>query len=442
MVLVARPQITPRGSTMKKSSNVRNVSVNEENAKEASAFGLDLHEIDLEEVLKLELNDVMFRAGLIAVQQLIEAEVEKLAGPRYSHGKSINRWGQQQGLLYVDGQKINVQRPRVTKKTATGRRQEVELKTYKKFSQPDAMNKAVMAKMIAGVSTRDYAGTVDEIIDGHGISRSAVSRRGVREASKQLEQFYSRSFENREFVIIMIDGIGVSDVDNIVALGADIWGKKEVLGLRQGATENTIVCTELLQDLVERGLKADGEYLFIIDGAKALTKAIKKVFGANSVIQRCQVHKRRNVSDKLPKEHQVRIDKRLSAAYGMNELSEARKAVESVFDELVSLNESAAGSLAEGMEETLTVHKLGLTGDLKRILSSTNSIESMFSMARRYKRNVKKWKKNTNHIERTVVLTLMEAERRFRRLRGYRELKDLKLRIQNLRATTCNTKAA
>jgi len=154
------------------------------------------------------------------------------------------------------------------------------------------------------------------------------------------------------------------------------------------------------------------------------------------------VHKRRNVSDKLPKEHQVRIDKRLSAAYGMNELSEARKAVESVFDELVSLNESAAGSLAEGMEETLTVHKLGLTGDLKRILSSTNSIESMFSMARRYKRNVKKWKKNTNHIERTVVLTLMEAERRFRRLRGYRELKDLKLRIQNLRATTCNTKAA
>ncbi len=257
----------------------------------------------------------MFRAGLITVQRLIEAEVEKLAGPRYSRGNDVDRWGQQQGLLYVDGQKINIEKPRLTRKNANGRRQEVELKTYKQFSKPNAMNKAIMAKMIAGVSTRDYASTVDGIIDGHGSSRSSVSRRGVREATKQLEDFYSRRFDEREFVIIMLDGIGVSDVDNIVALGVDIWGKKEVLGLRQGATENTTVCTQLLEDLVERGLPADGDYLFVVDGAKALTKAIKKIFGANSVIQRCQLHKRRNVSDNLPKEHQTRIDKRLAAAY-------------------------------------------------------------------------------------------------------------------------------
>lgn len=427
---------------MKKSSSVRNISVNEENAKKALAFGIDLTDIDLEEVLKMELNEVMFKSGLITVQRLIAAEVEKLAGPRYSRGADIDRWGHQQGILYVDGQKIGFQKPRLTRKTKNGRRQEVDLKTYKQFSKPDAMNKAIMAKMVAGVSTRDYAGTVDEIIDGHGISRSSISRRGVRQATKQLEDFYSRRFDEREFVIIMIDGIGVSDVDNIVALGIDVWGKKEVLGLRQGASENTTVCTQLLEDLVERGIPADSDYLFVVDGAKALSKAIKKVFGADSVIQRCQLHKRRNVKDYLPKEHQTRIDKRLAAAYGMNELSDARKALESVFDELVSLSEQAAGSLAEGMEETLTVHKLGLKGDLKRILSSTNSIESMFSMSRRYKRNVKKWKKNTNHIERTLIVTLMEAERRFRRVRGYRELKDLKLRIQNLRATTCNTKAA
>lgn len=427
---------------MKKSSNVRNISVNEENAKKALAFGIDLKEVDLEEVLKMELNEVMFKSGLITVQRLIEAEVERLAGPRYSRGGAADRWGHQQGVLYVDGQKINFPKPRVTRKAKDGNRQEVKLKTYKQFSKPDAMNKAIMAKMVAGVSTRDYAGTVDEIIDGHGISRSSISRRGVSEAAKCLEEFYSRRFDQREFVIIMIDGIGVSDVDNIVALGVDMWGKKEVLGLRQGATENTTICTELLEDLVERGIPADGDYLFVVDGAKALTKAIKKVFGVNSVIQRCQLHKRRNVSDHLPKEHQTRIDKRLAAAYGMNELDDARKAVEAVFDELLSLNESAAGSLAEGMEETLTVHKLGLKGDLKRILSSTNTIESMFSMSRRYKRNVKKWKKNTNHIERTLVVTLLEAERRFRRVRGYRELKDLKLRIQNLRATTCNTKVA
>jgi transposase-like protein len=233
----------------------------------------------------------------------------------------------------------------------------------------------------------------------------------------------------------MIDGIGIAGVDNIVALGVDVWGKKQVLGIRQGASETTQVCLELLEDLVERGL-------FVIDGAKALSKAIKKVFGQNSVIQRCHVHKRRNVWDKLPKEHQTRIDKRLAAAYGMNELNEARKAVEAVFDELVELNEPAAGSLTEGMEETLTVHKLGLKGNLKRIFSSTNSIESTFSMSRRYKRNVKKWNKKTNHIERTLVMTLVEAEKRFRRVRGYRELKDLQLKIKKLRATTCNTKVA
>jgi transposase-like protein len=240
----------------------------------------------------------------------------------------------------------------------------------------------------------------------------------------------------------MIDGIGVSDIANIVALGVDVWGKKKVLGVRQGATENTVVCTELLEDLVERGLSPAADYLFVIDGGKALAKAIKKIFGQNSVIQRCQVHKRRNVSDKLPKEHQTRIDNRLAAAYGMNELHDARKAVEAVFDELVELNEPAAGSLAEGMEETLTVHKLGLKGDLKRILSSTNSIESMFSMSRRYSRNVKKWNRKTNHIERTLVVTMLEAESRFRRVRGYKELKELQSKIKNLRATTCNTKAA
>ncbi len=429
---------------MKKSSNVKALSVKDENIKRAEPFGLNLRDIDLQEVLRLELKEVMFRAGLITVQQLIEAEVEKLAGPRYvrTPGNDTNRWGQQQGLLYVDGQKINVKKPRVTRKKEGGGRKEVELQTYKQFSKPDSMNKTVMDKMLAGVSTRDYAKTVDEVIEGHGISRSAISRRGVREAAKRLEEFYARRFDDREFVIIMIDGIGVSDTDNIVALAIDIWGKKEVLGVRQGATENTTVCTQLLEDLVERGLSAEGDYLFVVDGGKALAKAIKKIFGTNSVIQRCQVHKRRNIADHLPKEHQARIDKRLAAAYGMNEVSEARKALEAVFDELAGLSESAAGSLLEGMEETLTVHKLGLKGDLKRILSSTNTIESMFSMARRYQRNVKKWKKNTNHIERTLVVALLEAESRFRRVRGYRELKELRLKIQKFHDTTCNTKVA
>lgn len=428
---------------MKKSSNVKHIHVKEENTKKAPAIDLKVQSLDLQEIVRMGLQGFMMEVGMIAVKQVMEAEVEKLAGPRYGRDpeNDKNRWGTQQGLVYVNGQKVNIQRPRVLRKTA-GKHTEVELETYKAFSRPDAMNEAVMAKVLAGVSTRDYQKTVEHVLDGHGVSRSAVSRRTVKESGKLLEEFYVRQYADSEFAVIMLDGIGIADVDNIVALGIDVWGKKQVLGVRQGATENTQVCLELLEDLVERGLKVDDNYLFVIDGSKALSKAIKKVFGANAAIQRCQVHKRRNVSDKLPKEHQERIDKRLAASYSMIEFGEAHKAVEKVFDELVSLNESAAGSLLEGMEETLTVHKLGLTGDLKRILSSTNSIESMFSMSRKYKRNVKKWNTKTNHIERTLVMTLIEAEGRFRRVRGYRELKDLKLKIKKLRATTCNTKAA
>jgi transposase-like protein len=428
---------------MKKSSNIKSIHVNEEKSKKPASIAFDLKSVDLKEIIRMGLQDFMFEVGMIAVQQTMAAEVETLAGPRYKRDpeNDMSRWGSQQGLVYVNGQKVNLDKPRVVRKTAA-KHEEVELATYKEFSKPAAMNDAIMAKVLAGVSTRDYAGTIDEVLDGHGISRSAVSRRAVKESGKQLEEFYARRFEDQEFVVLMMDGIGISEVDNIVAMGIDIWGKKHVLGIRQGATENTQVCLELLEDLVERGLPATGHYLFVIDGAKALSKAIKKIFGQNSVIQRCQVHKRRNVSDKLPKEHQERIDKRLGAAYAMNDLGDARKAVEGVFDELVDLNEPAASSLAEGMEETLTIHKLELKGDLKRILSSTNIIESMFSISRRHNRNVKKWNRKTNHIERSLVVTLLEAERRFRRVRGYRELKDLQSKIKNLRATTCNTKAA
>jgi len=428
---------------MKKSSNVQSLRVNEEKSEKTPAIEFDLQKLNLQEVIQMGIQSFMYEVGMIAVQQAMEAEVNTLAGPRYARntGNELQRWGKQQGLVFLNGQKVNIEKPRVVRKTDK-KHQEVDLETCKAFSKPTAMNEAIMSKMLAGVSTRDYAGTIDAVIDGHGVSRSAVSRRTVKESGKALEAFYTRSFAGQEFVVIMIDGIGVSDVDNIVALGIDIWGKKQVLGVKQGATENTIVCTELLEDLIGRGLSSAGEYLFVVDGDKALSKAIKKVFGQHSVIQRCQVHKRRNVSDKLPKEHQTRIDNRLAAAYGMNALSDARKAVAAVFDELVVLNESAAGSLAEGMEETLTVHKLGLKGDLKRIFSSTNCIESMFSMSRRYKRNVKKWNRKTNHIERTLVVTLLEAESRFRRVRGYRELKELQSKIKNLRATTCNAKAA
>lgn len=426
---------------MNKSSNIRPLRVKKDKPQAMPAVALELKDVDLGAVIKMGLQDFMFQVGMIAVQEVMQAEVEALAGARYSRlpGKSAHRWGTQEGLIYVSGQKVHIDKPRVVAKG--NKRQELELQSYREFSKPDAMNEAIMAKMLAGVSMRDYQGTIDQVLDGHGISRSAVSRRAVKTATKRLEEFYTRRFDDREFVAILIDGICVDDIDNIVALGVDVWGTKCPLGIRQGATENTKVCTELLEDLIGRGLSPDGDYLFILDGAKALSKAVKKLFGDNAVIQRCQVHKRRNVADKLPKEHQTRIDKRLSAAYGMNTLEEAQKALAAVYKELIHLSEPAAASLQEGMEETLTVNRLGLNGALKKKLATTNAIESMFSMARRYKRNVKKWN-GSQHVERSLVVAILEAERRFHRVEGYLGLKDLQTKIKTLRATTCNTKAA
>lgn len=428
---------------MKKASNIKALHVNEEKSQKEPPLALRVKDIDIKAIAQMGLQELMFQVGMMAVQQIMEAEVETLAGPRYSRipGNNVHRWGSQQGAVQVNGQKVNTQRPRVVKKTKKGKHEEVELETYKQFSKPDAMNDAILAKMLAGVSTRDYQGTIDAVVDGHGISRSAVSRRGIKASAARVAEFFNRRFEDREFVVILIDGIGVAGIDNIVAMGIDVWGQKTVLGVRQGATENATVVTELLEDLVNRGLSASGDYLFVLDGAKALSKAVKKLFGPNPLIQRCQLHKRRNVSDKLAKHHQRRIDKRLAAAYNMNTFAEAKKAVDAVYMELIDICEPAAGSLEEGLEETLTVHRLGLTGSLKRIFSSTNSIESMFSMVRRYNRNVKKWQDN-KHIERTVINALIESESRFHRVEGYRGLKGLQTKIRNMRATTSTIKVA
>jgi transposase-like protein len=429
---------------MKKSSNVTGLFVKPEEALKA-AFSVDLKDLDLKQVVSMGLEEFTYQAGMLLVQQVMTAEADQLAGPRYSRcpDKKNYHWGTESGFVYVDGQKADVKRPRVVKKAKKNGKahEEVELSSYKAFSDPSAMNKSMMAKLIAGVSTRDYESTVEEVVKGHGISKSAISRRQIQVTAKMLEEFYARRFDDREFVVIMIDGVGAGDAMNIVALGIDVWGMKTVLGIRQGATENHTICTELLSDLIERGLDSKGRYLFILDGSKALEKAVKKTFGSKTLIQRCQLHKRRNVADHLPKEHQTRIDKKLAAAYGMNSAADARRALEAIFDELMQICEPAAGSLAEGMEETLTVHHLGLKGELKRILSSTNSIESLFSMSRRYKRNVKRWK-NFKHVERTLVCTFIEAEKRFRRVQGYRDLKELKKKIENFDATTYNTVAA
>ena len=230
-----------------------------------------------------------------------------------------------------------------------------------------------------------------------------------------------RRLDGLDLAAVLIDGIAFQDYLFVVALGVDSTGAKEILGMWQGATENTKVCKELLQDLVARGLPADRRYLFVLDGSKALAKAVRSCFGKNAVIQRCQIHKERNVLSHLPKSFHVGVRRRLRAAWKMKSYDTAKEELEKRVVYLDDLNPSAAESLREGLEDTIAVHKLGVPETLRRSLRSTNPIESCFSMTRKFCRNVKNWK-NADMAMRWAGAMLQECQKRFHRLKGYRSM--------------------
>ena len=250
----------------------------------------------------------------------------------------------------------------------------------------------------------------------------------MQASAAQLKELCERKLDELELVALLIDGIDIGKQVLVVALGIEHSGKKHVLGLWQGATENTSVVKSLLEDLVARGLKPERRHLFVIDGAKALRAAIEKVFGERAEVQRCQIHKRRNVKDHLPKNCQRDYDRRIRNAYAMTNYAEAKTELEKIFRQLERVNPSAAHSLEEGLEETLTVHRLNVGALLRRTLSSSNPIESCLSTVERVTRNVKRWRGGDQALRWTAT-ELLEAERKFRRVRGYRELEILHRRL-------------
>jgi transposase-like protein len=261
-------------------------------------------------------------------------------------------------------------------------------------------------------------------LDGYGIRKSSVSRHFVRATAEQLRQLCERRLEELKLVALLIDGIEFAGQVMVVALGVDEDGAKHVLGLWQGATENAVVVKELLEDLVERGLDPKRRYLFVLDGSKALRAGIERVFGSQAEVQRCQIHKIRNVIDHLPEGCRADWRRRLQNAYAMTDYAAAKAALEKLWRQLCEINPSAARSLEEGMEETLTLHRLGVGSLLRRTLSSTNAIESCLSTVRHVARNVKRWQ-GRDHIARWTAAGLLDAEKKFRRVKGYRELREL-----------------
>ena len=361
--------------------------------------------------------------GLSALQEVFEADATTIAGPKGVHReeRTHHRWGTTRTELPFGGRRIQVKRPRVRSKTG----QEVTLPSIERFQAADPLPERVVNQILLGVSTRGYGASLSSVpagVSSRGTSKSAASRHLVERMGSKMREYFSRRLEEVSLLALMLDGIEVARQTVVVALGVSADGTKQPLGLWQGSTENAAICTSLLQDLLGRGLKLDDKILCVIDGGKGIRKAIDDVLGDLAVVQRCQLHKRRNLKDHLAKGAQAYVDRTLREAYGSTGVDTARKRLRGLLSWLESNgHEDAAASLREGMDETLTVLKLELPLSLRRSLATTNAIENTLGTVRRVSRNVKRWK-GGGMVRRWVAIGLITAQKRFRRIKGHREL--------------------
>ena len=365
------------------------------------------------------VGNLMREAGLVLMGLVMEEEVRQLAGERYQPqaDRLVQRWGKEAGYCVVDGQKVPIERSRLRTKD----NREQRLGSYEMFQRNTPREQAVWEKMMRGLSTRNYGPVVKDFQQAYGIEKSAVSDNFIEASREKLKELMERPLGDLQLCAVLIDGTPFHDRQMIVALGINVDGRKTILGLREGASENATVVSELLEDLARRGLDFSVPRLYVLDGGKALAAAVRRHAGEAGLIQRCQVHKRRNVIDHLPEEHKAAVKKKLQNAYLMIEYADAKRALERLRRELLDINPSAARSLEEGLEETLTVHRLRVTPRLRRTLSNTNVIESAFSIVETVCRNVKRWRPG-DQIERWVGSGLLVAERQFRKVTGHREI--------------------
>lgn len=416
---------------MKKSSNKKTKDVNLEELR--SSIKLDLKSLDLSKIIKCEMENFGLHLGLIMIEQFMQAEVEQLIGPKYSRDRrdDMNRWGSQLGSVVLGAQKAPISKPRVRRPLEDGSSEEVPLDTYTAFNNPGTLSQSVLNRMLAGVSSRNFAQTVEKVADSSGLSKSTYSRKAIKATAEMVKEFEARNLSELDIQVILIDGTRVGEEMNIVAVGVSEEGSKHFLGMEQGATENAAVCIHLLEDLIDRGLDPAGEYLFILDGSKALKKAVKSIFGKNALVQRCIEHKIRNIIDYLPKRSQGHFRKKLRAAWSMNEYKDANQALTNIGIALKAVNETASESLLEAQEDSLTLHKLKAPKQLRDSLQTTNIIESWNSTAKGHCKQVKKWK-NADQVKRWMIVGMLEAERRSHKLEGTAHLKRLKINMHKL----------
>ena len=382
-------------------------------------------QLPLSELIRQTLLDTVITSGTIQAIEMLRSQQEALCGPRYKQvaDRKAHRHGSTAGSLVMGGRRVTLPRPRV--RSVAGR--EVELPAWTQWSREDPLEQRALQQMILGVSTRGYSDSLEKLpveVPERGKSRSAVSRRFVEGTRRRLVKLQRRDLSKLSLAVLMIDGIHFEDHVVLVALGFENDGKKHVLGLWEGATENSRACKTLLENLASRGLQTNRSMLIVLDGAKALHKACRDVFGDRAFIQRCQEHKKRNVADHLPESMRPGVRRAMNQAYECRDAKRAKRQLEALAARLESEHPGAAASLREGLDETLTVIELNLPERLQLSLRTTNPIDNLIGSVRKVSRRVKRWRGGRMML-RWCGAAVLDAEQRFRRIRGYREMPKL-----------------
>jgi putative transposase len=416
---------------MRKSSYSKNNGV-KVTAKEMEKL-LGVLKPDVNAIVKEGMEQYMGQGTRFMLELLMHAEAQKLCGRWNSRPqkRELVRWGtEKKATALIGGAKRQIDRPRVRIRPGLeGESGEVPLHSYEAMNRTELLDGPLMAAILSGVSARNYTRIVSRGLEMKGVKRSAVSRKAIASTKPTVDEFRRRTLNEYDHVVLLFDGVHVGKLQVICAIGIDINGRKHVLGIRVGATENEIVCRDLIRDLIERGLSTKKQYLFLVDGSKALIAAIRAAFGQDAAIQRCQEHKIRDVQGYVPVKFRAEIRYKMQAAYNKKTEKQALHSLALLRSQLSLISENAVNALTEGMLETLTVHRLSITGMLRKSLRTTNIIESAFSLVRRYMGRVSRFKDEAQR-ELWVTRSLLEAERHFRRLPGCRQLRKLKENLE------------
>ena len=368
--------------------------------------------------------------GLREVERELQTEVEGLVGARYARGSECTRWGRNDGSVYLGDQKVAIGVPRVRHKVLN---REVPLSGYERLQGPQLIDDIVLRRVINGIAQGKYEKAATQVPETFGIKKTAVCRRFIRASGKRLREFLERDLSAHDIVAVFMDGKTFAENSIVIALGITIGGDKILLGFVETNTENHRVCLDFINGLKDRGLRMESEILFVVDGGKGLYKGIKEVMGDKAIVQRCQWHKRENVMKYLLESRKPYFRRRLQAAYEQPTYEKAKARLMAIRRELSLINESAVGSLDEGLEETLTLHRLGLFEKLGRSFKTTNCLENVNKGLARYTDRVDRWH-NSNQRQRWVATAMVEIEPGLNKVQGYKFLGELRRAMGALKA--------